>query len=289
MAGLYYVNGRPRTETLGTFPQVSVGGKPTAGPPVRSDQGEREGCGRHVEQVAQDFVTSYVDVDELRSKDEIVRILTKYLYPRWANRKFIDIGRADVATLRDEIMKANGKRQTSMVLAILSKLTNWFAANRSDTYASPIVRGMSFKQQSRDRILNDDGSRAVWHACEGTFGDMMKLLLLTAQRRERVGSMKWDELKDGVWTLPHAPREKTNPGSLKLPQLALDILDKRDRLAGNPFVFPGRIIGHAFANYAKGKADLDAKLHRREALGAPRSAQDGTLADVSRWRDTSRS
>ena len=96
-----------------------------------------------------------------------------------------------MAKLRDHIREKHGTRQANMVLAIISKLMNWYAANRSDTYASPIVRGMKYKTEARERVLSDDELRAVWHACEGTFGDIVKLLLLTAQRREKVGTMKW--------------------------------------------------------------------------------------------------
>jgi integrase len=119
---------------------------------------------------------------------------------------------------------------------------------------------MSFKNGSRERVLSDDELRAVWHACEGTFGDIVKMLLLTAQRVGKVGTMQGDDVKDGVWTLPREPREKANPGSLKLPRAALDIIESRDRVAGNPFVFAGRTTGKPFNSYSQGKADLDAEL-----------------------------
>jgi integrase len=89
---------------------------------------------------------------------------------------------------------------------------------------------------------------------------MVKLLLLTGQRREKVGSMRWADLKNGVWSMPREPREKTNPGVLPLPQAAIEIIDARDQVADNPFVFPGRVKGQAFNSYSQGKAELDAKL-----------------------------
>ena len=73
-----------------------------------------------------------------------------------------------------------------MVLAIISKLMNWYAANRSDSYVCPMVRGMTYKTTKRAsgccRITN---SELVWNACEGTFGDIVKLLLLTASGERR--------------------------------------------------------------------------------------------------------
>ena len=56
----------------------------------------------------------------------------------------------------------------------------------------------------------------MWRAAEqaDVFGAFVQLLLLTAQRREKVATMKWSDLDGDVWTIPTAPREKGNPGVL---------------------------------------------------------------------------
>jgi subtilisin-like proprotein convertase family protein len=41
---------------------------------------------------------------------------------------------------------------------------------------------------------------------------------LTAQRRDKVATMKWSDIADGVWTIPVEKREKAHAGSLQLPQ-----------------------------------------------------------------------
>ena len=257
---LYYVNGKPRTETLDKFPKMSVKAAYEAVRKFEPESAEKKAKAGTFKEVAQDFITNYVEVEKLRSQAEIVRCLDKYAFPQWGTRRFLEIGRADVAKLRDHIRERHGTRQANMVLAVISKLMNWYAANRSDTYASPIVRGMTYKTTARERVLSDDELRAVWHAGEGTFGDIVKLLLLTAQRVGKVGTMQWSEVKDGVWSMPREPREKSNPGTLKLPHAAIDIIEARDQVAGNPFVFAGRVHGQAFNSYSQGKAELDAKL-----------------------------
>ncbi len=257
---IYYVNGKPRKEKLGTFPKLNVKEAYEKARKFEPEQAQKKAEAGSFKDVAEDFITNDVEAEGLRSQPEIERCLTKYVFPQWAKRPFLEIGRKDVAALRDKIRNDHGNRQANVVLAILSKLMRWYGANRSDTYVSPIVPGMKSKTTARARVLDDDELRLVWDACESTFGDIVKLLLLTAQRREKVGSMKWDDLKDGVWTIPREPREKANPGSLKLPQLALDIIKKRDEVAGTPYVFPGRKGGHAFNSFSQGKAELDAKL-----------------------------
>jgi integrase len=65
----------------------------------------------------------------------------------------------------------------------------------------------------------------VWNA-DGLLGNLTKLALLTGQRIDKIYSMRWDDIKDGVWTIRTGEREKGNAGSLRLPQMALDILEQ---------------------------------------------------------------
>jgi integrase len=142
---------------------------------------------------------------------------------------------------------------------------NWYAT-RHDDYASPLVRGMrrwNPTENARDRILDDNELKAVWQVAEsnGTFGALVRLALLTASRRDKLGSMKWaDVSEDGVWSIPAASsREKGTAGELKLPPPAIEIIHAQPKLGDNPFVFAGRDNSH-FSGYSKCKTAFDAKL-----------------------------
>jgi integrase len=68
----------------------------------------------------------------------------------------------------------------------------------------------------RDRVLTDAELRALWHATENvtTYGFGSQVwLLLTAQRRERLASLKWCDIKDGIWTIATEDREKGSASS----------------------------------------------------------------------------
>jgi integrase len=92
----------------------------------------------------------------------------------------------------------------------------------------------------------------------GTFGAILKILLLTGQRRDKVVTVKWDDLVDGEWRIATAPREKSNPGSLRLPPMALDIIAAQPRILGTGYIFAGH-GGGPFAAYHY-KKKIDAKL-----------------------------
>jgi integrase len=213
--------------------------------------------------VAGTWLKRHVEKNGLISRPEIERVLAKYIFPKWAGRDFMSIKRKDVADLLDTIEDKNGARQADYCLAVISGIANWYAA-RHNSYMSPIVRGMKRtdpKTRKRDRVLDDDELRAVWAACKpgDTFGDLVKILLLTAQRREKVSTMRWADVSmAGEWNMPTADREKGAGGVLVLPMIAVDIINARPRFVSNPYIFAGRGKTH-FSGYSKAKAALDAK------------------------------
>src|SRR5262249_28476693 len=224
-------------------------------------------------EVAENFLKRHVEANKLRWQSEIERCLHKYVYPHWGNRTFRDLRRRDITDLLDVIEDKHGKRQADVVLAIIRKITNWYAT-RDDDYISPVVRGMQRSNgadRKRKRILDDGEIRAVWNACAdlGTFGGVVKTLLLTAQRREKVATMQWDHVVDGEWHIASEAREKANAGSLKLPPSVLAIIAGQPRIDGNSHVFAGSARGRrtgtntappAFNSFSEGKSELDAKL-----------------------------
>src|SRR5262249_10910266 len=97
----------------------------------------------------------------------------------------------------------DGKGQADYCLSIIRAMMNWYAS-RNDDYLSPVVRRMgrrNIAQSARKRILTDAEIRLVWAACDeiGTFGALVKLLLLTAQRLRKVAFMRWDHVIGDEW------------------------------------------------------------------------------------------
>jgi integrase len=108
------------------------------------------------------------------------------------------------------------------VLGTIRQVIKWYQV-RNEFYTSVIVPGMKQDQRKaedrkRDRILSDDEIRKVWSACDQLpspqFGAIVKLALLTAQRRDKIASMIWDDLHGDVWAMPVSTREKGHAGEL---------------------------------------------------------------------------
>jgi integrase len=201
------------------------------------------------EDIAGQWLKRHVRSKGLRSESEIVRLLNAHVFPAWKGRPFEAIRRSDVTTLLDEIEDGHSAKQADSVLAITRSIMNWQAA-RTDNYLPVIVRGMTrydTKANARSRILDDDELRQVWRLAEsaGTLGAFVRVALLTGQRREKLLTMKWQDIaSDGTWTIATAPREKGNPGELVLPPAAMEIIDALPRFPANPYVFAGQGNGY---------------------------------------------
>jgi integrase len=211
-------------------------GKPAIEPPKPKPES--------VASVTSSWLTRHVEKNKMRSAPELRRVVERYVLPYWANRDFVEIRRNDIAQLLDVIEDQHGPAQADAVLSTLRSIASW-VQSRDDGYTPPFAKGMRRvpkQMHRRSRMLNDDELRSVWRTAgdTGQFGALIKLLLLTAQRLEKIRTIRWDDISpDGVWTIRTEPREKSNAGVLKLPALALGIIHAQPRFASNDFVFAG--------------------------------------------------
>jgi integrase len=169
--------------------------------------------------ILDEFVGRYVEREaKLRSAGYIKRAFEQLVKPRIGKIGVYELRRSDVAKMLDMIADERGFVMADQTLAYLRKAFNWYAG-KDDEFRSPIVRGMSRtkpRERARTRVLSDDEIRMAWPVLEasGTFGALVKTLLLTAQRRDEVAKMSRAEIgKDGIWVIP-AERYKTKKPNL---------------------------------------------------------------------------
>jgi integrase len=218
----------------------------------------REAAPDSFEGVASEWFKRHVVKKGLRSGDDIQGFLQRHITPAWTGRDFTSIKRKDIAALLDHIEDEHGARQADYALDIIRRIANWHAT-RDDNYNSPVVRGMrrtNPKERERTRILSDDEIRIVWSTADAgtSFGGIVKMLLVTGQRLDKVASMRWDDLNGNVWAIRTEAREKGNAGELILPDLAMAVVSARQR--GDGLVFPSR-GGNQLGGLAKYKRKLD--------------------------------
>jgi integrase len=244
-------------------------GKPAFEPvPVKPDA---------YEAIAEKWLQQYVGGKGLRTRGEIERLLRKHVLPFWGKRDFVSIRRKDINDLLDAVAAEFGLWTADHVLPIIRKIATWYAT-RSDDYQSPFVPGMRrtrSEARARDRILDDAELRAVWRQAEanGTFGALIRVLLLTAQRRGAVVGMRWSDITpDGVWEIATEDRMKGTADAVRLPAQALAIIKAQPRVNGNDYVFAA----------ARGPGPLNGFNKRKAAFDKACGVTGWTLHDLRR-------
>jgi Arm DNA-binding domain/Phage integrase family len=164
-------------------------------------------------QVAESFVLRYAKQHN-RSWKETERILNRYVVPEWGRRPIREITRRDVLRLLDGMVDRGAPVMAKQTHATVRKLFYW-AVDRDIIDTSPCVRvPVPAHANDRDRVLTDNELRAVWLACEPLnwpFGPLVRLLILTGQRRDEVATLTWPDIDEekGLWTIPRE-RNKSN-------------------------------------------------------------------------------
>jgi integrase len=214
--------------------------------------------------VAEGWLKRYVAPMELRTEKAIRSRLEKHVIPKLGTRVFASIERIEFSRLLDHIEDRHRSRTADQVLTDLRSMAGWYET-RDSTYTPPFIKRMKRGTQvTRDRVLNDDEICMIWRAAgdAGSFGALVKIALLTGQRRAKLVAMKWADVRDGVWHVPQGhDREKTAGGDLVLPRLALEILESQPRFVSNPHVFPGST---GACSVGRHKKSFNARL---EAMG----------------------
>jgi len=189
------------------------------------------------EGVALDWFERHVVKNGLRSERKMGAMLKKVIIPPFTGMEFVDVRRKHITALLDKIEDKHGVRQSDYALSILSGICGWYA-KRDEDYASPISRGMKRqKKNDRDRVLTDSEIHTIWNEAEGLLGNFTKLALLTGQRREKLLTMRYDDVRNGVWHIRSEAREKGNGEELRLPTMALEILANQKTICPGPRVF----------------------------------------------------
>lgn len=242
-----------------------------------------------------DFVQRYVQKEaKLRSATLIERAFDQLVKPQIGKIGVLELRRSDIARMLDKIADERGLVMADQTLAYLRKAFNWYAS-KDDKFNSPIVRGMVRtrpRERARTRILADDEIRIIWPVLDeaGTFGAVVKALLLTAQRRDEVAQMAWKEIgADGIWTIP-AERYKTKqPNHVPLSQDALAVIEAQPRIEGCDYIFASR-VKTPFSGFGKSKAALDkavlAAMKQTAKGGKVESIPNWTLHDLRRTAKT---
>lgn len=193
----------------------------------------------------------------------------------WVEAPAASLVHADAIAALDAVKRDFGPVAANRVRAYARACFGW-SHSRGTLPANPFASTLRPAQEvARDRVLSDAELARVWVAAgrlEDPWRAIVRLLILTGQRRSEVAAIRWAELvlappEAAVCSLPGARTKNGRAHDVPLSAPAVAILDALPRFAGVPFALS---LGRATApsGFGKAKARLDALLAEEAPLPA---------------------
>lgn len=267
---LYRHQGQSRRWTLGRYPALTLAKARTMASDAltvlesgHDPQMAQEAQTHTFADTLETFVSTYCDHQNRPSTAaETRRDMTVTFLGPWRNRSLASIRRADVLAITDGLMAKGKPSAARHAFAHVRKFFSW-CVERGLLEVSPVA-GLKppVRARYRARALSMTEIATVYNAADGLgypFGTIVKLLILTGQRRGEVAGMEWIEIdaKAALWTMPSERTKNGRAHSLPLAPAALDIIKTIPRVS-DTFAFPARgNEKETFSGWSKSKRRID--------------------------------
>ena len=290
----YQIGSKQRRMTLGTVPALTLGAaRKTASelharvrlgedPATARDQRRRQ-AGDTVEAMLRLYMPEKKSSLSPRSIPEVERHLLTYAKPLHG-MAVASITRRDISTLSTALAASAGNATANNTRASLSTFFGW-CVTRGLIEENPVRGSRIAEEKARTRVLTIPELAAVWRACDqvdicnGAYTAIVRILILTGLRREEIGGLRFDEIRDDRIELPPSRIKSRRAYTIPLSGPARAILQPWVARSAtvpapdSPFVFGS----HPFVSWSLGKRMLDEAL---AAAGVPPAPW--TLHDIRR-------
>ena len=236
-----YRGAKRRMVRLGLFPQMTVRDARMAAIQAKANS-NAPWTPEHIRTVADLFAEYKVAREpKMRSWCDV-----QSAWDVWANEFVGHLRLTDVSIhhgreLRSHVSKKSSELRGSAVIRYIRPMFGWavdeslidenpWAGLKATAIATP-----------RDRVLTRSEWQKVWIASfEDRLGPYFRFLMLSAQRKDNVASMRWDEIDGNIWTIPAekfkaTKREKAKAHEVPLSAELLKIVAQMPKIG--PYVF----------------------------------------------------
>jgi integrase len=178
------------------------------------------------------------------------------------------VDRRAVAERLSEIATNRGPASADRARASLSAFFTW-AMREGLIDSNPVIATNTHRTiKSRDRVLSEPELAEVWRlSSDDAYGTVIKLLILTSQRRNEIGGLRWGEV-DFASRMIHLPVERSKnrqPHDVPLSESAIRLLQALPRQGA----FVLGTASNGFCAFSDGKVALDQRIAAaRQKAGA---------------------
>ncbi len=232
--------------------------------------------------VARDYLDARKPNLRPRSLAECIRHLDIQWKP-FHGMAIASIDRAAVAARLRIIARDSGPVAADRARSTLSALFVW-AIGEGLCEVNPVSgTNKASDDKPRERLLSDAELAAIWKAApESDYGRIVRLLMLTAQRREEIGSLSWSEIdrEAALITLSGERTKNHRPHEVPLSTMALAVLDAIMERDGRALVFGSGQGGYSGWSTSKEALDESARLAEPWTLHDLRRTAATRMADL---------
>lgn len=160
-------------------------------------------------------VDDYLAAHQQSLKPRSLAESTRHLRRNWKplhGLPMASVTRFAVATQLREITK-RGAINANRARTVLSAFFVW-AIGEGVCETNPVIGTNAHPESARERVLSTNELVLLWNAVpENDYGRVIRLLMLTGQRREEIGGLQWSELKgEGDAAMIALPSHRTKNG-----------------------------------------------------------------------------
>ncbi len=277
----FRINGKNSRLTLGAHPEMEVADARSAAGMAR-DQAKANIDPRTMREVAKanaraearakaealrlfgPLAEKYVEreIPKLKRGKEIEAIIRREILPYWKDQPVAELRKRDAIVLLDRLIDAGHPAAAHRLAERIKRVFNWLV-ERDEIEVSPMAALKSgAKLESRARTLNDAEIKTLWAALDKVgepIGSLVKLLLLTGQRRSEVAEMTRAELDfdKAEWTIPAERSKNGKPHIVPLAPAAVDLLKSLPEFTAGPYLFSTQHGRKPISGFTKMKARID--------------------------------
>ena len=235
--------------------KVQLGGDP---------QGERLSSHDRAAHTFDGLVTRYLEHQQSRLKPRSYEEVKRHLEKNWAPFSRLSVHHVQQVTVAERLRvlaKNHGPVAANRARSTLSAMFMWAMREALATNNPVIATNKPGDERARERILSGAELVEIWNASgDDDYGRIVKLLMLTGQRRDEVGGISDPELQIDTkrWTLPSARTKNGLAHDVPISDTALAIITTAPRRTGRDYLF-GQGKG-SFSGWSRCKDRLDDRI-----------------------------
>lgn len=205
-----------------------------------------------------EFGTQHCDrKNRASTAKETKRVLSKHFLPPFRRKYLEEITDAEIGRIIEGLSDTPAGANHAFTAA--RTFFRWVAKppRRYVPYSPMAGMSLPFTPVKRKRVLTDREIAAVWRSAEARtddYGLIVRLLILTGQRRGEVASLHTAYIDGDLVTLPQELAKNHHEHTYPLGKLAQNLLPAREGL-----LFPARARGTPLNHWSECKEEFDAQ------------------------------